>query len=221
MEPCTGDERCCGFHRRLRRRTSLLDMAAFGGLPAAARNGAGLKKAAVLPIKGRVAHSDMKLDDTQTARVREWIDQGLKVADIQTRLGDELGIRMTYMEARMLLDDLKLRPKDPKPVAPVPVGTAAGSSSAGSGVLAGVGAGEASATIGTSGRVTVTVDEIARPGALASGKVTFRDGKGAEWQLDQFGRLGVVPKTPGYQPSAADVSDFQMELEKLLARLGF
>ncbi|MBX3746016.1 MAG: hypothetical protein KF833_11990 [Verrucomicrobiae bacterium] len=176
----------------------------------------------------------MKLDDTQAARVREWIDQGLKVADIQTRLGDELGIRLTYMEARMLLDDLQLRPRDPKPVAPAPApavatgggtaggkaGGSTGTSAGGAGLLVGGGA-EGAATGGAPGRVTVTVDDLARPGALASGKVTFRDGKGAEWQLDQYGRLGVIPKTPGYQPSAADVGDFQVELEKVLARLGF
>jgi hypothetical protein len=59
----------------------------------------------------------MNLDESQTARVREWIGQGLKVADVQTRLADEFGVRLTYMEARLLLDDLKLRPKDaPRPV---------------------------------------------------------------------------------------------------------
>ena len=59
----------------------------------------------------------MNLDEAQTARVREWIEQGLKVSDIQTRLAQELGIHLTYMDARLLLDDLKLRPKDPPPSA--------------------------------------------------------------------------------------------------------
>jgi hypothetical protein len=161
----------------------------------------------------------MNLDEAQTARVRQWIDQGLKVAEIQTRLADELGIRLTYMDARLLLDDLRLRPKDaPPPVkssgtvltstAAPPVGKAVGASAPGEPAAAG-------------GKVAVTVDDIARPGALVSGKVTFRDGQGADWQLDQFGRLAVVPRKAGYKPTQSDVADFQSELDSILARLGY
>ena len=60
-----------------------------------------------------------------------------------------------------------------------------------------------------------------RPGALASGKVTFSDAKSADWYLDQTGRLGLVPKEQGYKPSQDDLMDFQMELQNELARLGF
>jgi len=61
----------------------------------------------------------MNLDDEQKRKVTEWIAQGLKLSEIQKRLGDELGLRLTYMEARLLVDDLKLMPKDterPKPM---------------------------------------------------------------------------------------------------------
>ncbi len=56
---------------------------------------------------------------------------------------------------------------------------------------------------------------------MISGKVTFSDGQLAEWYLDQTGRLGVVPKTAGYKPSAADVQDFQTALQQEVAKLGF
>jgi hypothetical protein len=114
------------------------------------------------------------------------------------------------MEVRFLVDDLKLTPKDPepaKPVAPVlpaaPVGPPPGPPPA-----AGL------------GRVSVSADAIARPGTLASGKVTFSDGEIGDWYLDQAGRLGVAPKNKAYRPSATEVQAFQAELESVLARLG-
>ena len=60
----------------------------------------------------------MNLDEAQRQKVAEWIAQGLKLADIQNRLISEFHVTMTYMEVRMLVDDLKLTPKDPEPVKP-------------------------------------------------------------------------------------------------------
>ena len=60
----------------------------------------------------------MNLDETQRKKVAEWIAAGMKLSDIQNRLASELGVGMTYMEVRLLVDDLKLTPKDierPKP----------------------------------------------------------------------------------------------------------
>ena len=65
------------------------------------------------------------------------------------------------------------------------------------------------------------MDQITRPGSLVSGKVTFSDGQVADWYLDQTGRLGVVPKQAGYKPSAADVQQFQIALEREVAKLGY
>src|SRR5215470_16124012 len=61
----------------------------------------------------------MNLDDAQRSKVGEWIAQGMKLSDIQARMASELGLKMTYMDVRLLVDDLKLTPKDvevPKPV---------------------------------------------------------------------------------------------------------
>src|SRR5947208_2764781 len=57
----------------------------------------------------------MNLDEAQRRQVGQWIEQGLKLSEIQDRLAAELGLRLTYMEVRLLVDDLKLTPKDVEP----------------------------------------------------------------------------------------------------------
>ena len=69
--------------------------------------------------------------------------------------------------------------------------------------------------------VSVTVDQVAKPGAMVSGKVTFSDGQLADWYLDQTGRLGVVAQQQGYKPSQADVQEFQLGLEREMQKMGF
>lgn len=158
----------------------------------------------------------MNLDDAQMKQVSAWIHAGLKLSEIQSRLAAELGVRLTYMEARLLVDDLKLVPKDAEPPAPTPTigkpppARAAGASPA---------AAPAGAAPGV-GSVTMSVDALARPGALVSGQVTFSDGQRAAWYLDELGRLGLAPQQNGYRPAAADVQQFQMALETELAKLG-
>src|SRR5258708_3819926 len=155
----------------------------------------------------------MNLDDTQRKKVAEWIAQGLKLSDIQNRLISELGVTMTYMDVRLLVDDLKLTPKDieaPKaPAASLPA-SAPGSPSTSS-----------PQPPAPSGAVSVRVDQIARPGALVSGKVTFSDGMNADWQLDQTGRLALAAQQPGYRPIPADLQQFQTALDTELGKMGF
>lgn len=161
----------------------------------------------------------MTLTEEQRKQVGVWISAGAKLSEIQSRLASEFGIKLTYMEARFLVDDLKLVPKDPEPpktpeppaarpleTKPVPAAEAAED--------------EIPAPAG-GGKVSVTVDQITRPGALISGKVTFSDGQLADWYLDQMGRLGLAPKQQGYQPAAADVQEFQLALQREVARLGY
>jgi len=160
----------------------------------------------------------MNLTEEQRQRVAAWIEKGAKLAEIQNRLASEFGITLTYMEARFLVDDLKLTPKDPEP----PKVVVPEAKPAGKPTPVGPNPAEVEpppAAIG--GKVSVGVDQIARPGAIVSGKVTFSDGQTAEWYLDQSGRLGVVPKQAGYKPSPADVQDFQVALQQEIARLGY
>src|SRR5580693_4524478 len=57
----------------------------------------------------------MNLTEQQRQSVSAWIEQGAKLGEIQTRLAAEFGIKLTYMDTRLLVDDLKLVPKDPEP----------------------------------------------------------------------------------------------------------
>ncbi len=154
----------------------------------------------------------MNLNDAQQKTVAEWVAGGMKLAEVQTRIGSEFGLQLTYMEVRFLVDDLKLRltdPELPKPVAP-PAAAAP------------VAASETPALpADAAGQVAVSVDKIARPGTMVSGSVTFSDGANADWYLDQTGRLGVVPKVQGYKPTQADVLQFQAALEREMSKMGF
>jgi hypothetical protein len=158
----------------------------------------------------------MNLDEGQKKTVAAWIAEGLKLADIQKRIETEFGLRLTYLEARLLMNELQLSPKDPEVKAP-PVtsktletkttGPAPPAADAGSGPAG--------------GRVSVSVDNVTRPGSLVSGKASFSDGQSAEWFLDQTGRLGFMPKQQGYRPSEADMEGFQAQLQTELQKLGY
>lgn len=158
----------------------------------------------------------MNLDDAQKKKVAEWIAQGLKLAEIQTRITAEFGVKLTYMDVRFLVDDLKLTPKDPeppKPAAPSPL-TASQPAPA-------VSPANTSAPAPVPGGVSLAVDKIAKPGTVVSGNVTFCDGNAADWYIDQTGRLGLAPKIEGYRPPQAEVQQFQAALEAELSKLGF
>jgi hypothetical protein len=165
----------------------------------------------------------MNLDESQRQKVAAWIADGLKLSEIQNRIASELGVRLTYMEVRFLVDDLKLTPKDPeppKPAAPPPASPLAPNAPATPPPAPPL-APLAGDIPHAAGGVSVTVDQLAKPGALVSGKVTFSDGQKADWYLDQAGRLGVVPAQQGYKPAAADVQEFQLALQDELAKMGF
>jgi hypothetical protein len=104
---------------------------------------------------------------------------------------------------------LKLRPKDPEKPKPDPLKPAAPAKE------------PAPPAQPAPGGVSVTVDQIARPGALASGSVTFSDSQKATWYLDEMGRLGLSPQQTGYKPSAADLQAFQRALQSEIQRLGY
>ena len=145
----------------------------------------------------------MTLTDEQKDAISKWIEAGASLSEIQKRLKEVFQISLTYLDARLLADDLKLKIKEAERPSerdslssPEPEKTA------------------------TAGSVSVTMDQITRPGSMVSGRVIFSDGQKAEWYLDQTGRLGLNPTTPGYRPSQQDVMDFQTELEKLARSRG-
>jgi len=163
----------------------------------------------------------MNLNESQQKTVTAWVAEGMKLSEIQNRLSSEFGLRLTYMEVRLLVDDLKLKLKDPEPPKASPPPILPPTAPIAPESVEPEPSPVAPDSAPSAGNVSVAVDQLARPGALVSGKVKFSDGKGADWYLDQTGRLGVIPQEQGYKPSAADVQQFQMALEREMTKMGF
>ena len=125
---------------------------------------------------------------------------GMSVSRMQDAYNKEYKTNLTYMDIRCLVADLDLdlnesatsqakEKEDSKEVE-----------------------GQKEAT-GNPGKVTVSLDKVARPGVLFSGNVTFSDNMKAAWQLDSLGRLGLVPTQKGYRPSKEDLQEFQSAIQ--------
>ncbi len=156
----------------------------------------------------------MTLTDEQKTAVAAWIEAGAGISDVQKRLLEDFQISLTYMDTRFLVDDLKLALKElEEPEPPVTKSPLSEEES--------LPVDEILPPAGGTGSVRVTIDQITRPSALISGQAVFSDGQSAEWYLDQMGRLGLNPTTPGYRPSEADVIAFQTELQRLASAQGF
>lgn len=148
-----------------------------------------------------------ELSEEQKASVGSWVAEGESLSSIQTRIQTEFGISMTYMDVRFLVDDLGAEFVEPEP------DDAEEAASVEEAILEPVDEG--------GGSVSVEVDKVMRPGALVSGTVKFSDGVSAQWQLDQMGRLGIVPPKEGYQPPESDLEEFQVQLQQQLQKQGF
>lgn len=151
------------------------------------------------------------LTPAQTAQVASWVAAGATLSQVQTRLAAELGVTMTFMDVRFLVDDLNLtliekeEPKKPEePVAADATAPAADPAAPAAG-----------------GAVTVEVDTIAQPHAMVSGNVTFSDGQKADWYIDHQGRPGLTARVPGYRPTQEDIVEFQTKLDGALRQAGF
>jgi hypothetical protein len=143
--------------------------------------------------------SASQLTPEQTAALHQWASEGATMSDLQRRLKEEYAIGITYMDTRMLVLDLGITLQETaKPTEPVPAAT----------------------PLVATGEVSVTMDHLALPGALVSGKVTFSDGETGVWMLDQTGRPGLDPDTAGYRPTQEDIVEFQHQLRALIQKSG-
>ncbi len=156
-----------------------------------------------------------KLTEEQVATIRGWAAEGDQLADIQKRMESEMDIRLTYMDTRFLILDLgiELKKEDeeveeqPEPAedeAEKPLEELTEDDM------------EILPPADQGGNVRVTVDEIARPGMMVTGKVTFSDGQSGMWYVDEMGRLGIDPDQPGYRPTESDITLFQKELQTVM-----
>ncbi len=140
-----------------------------------------------------------QLSADQITAIQSWADEGAQLPDIQLRMKEDFGLTLTYMDTRFLVLDLGIEiivEKKEEPAAeikhtPIPTGS-----------------------------VSVTMDAIAMPGAIVSGKVVFSDGESGIWMLDETGRPGLDPDTPGYAPSREDIVEFQKQLRALIESTG-
>ncbi len=157
----------------------------------------------------------MSLTPDQLNAVREWIEKGQSLSAVQKLLDTEYGIKMTYMDVRFLVEDLDLTLRDnTSSEQSIPSEDLPTSSTSDNLTLE-------PDEISQPGSVTVGVDAINRPGSIISGSVTFSDGQTAQWQLDQMGRIGLVPASEGYHPPQKDLAEFQDALENELRKKGF
>ena len=161
--------------------------------------------------------------------------EGNNLSKIQDMLAEQ-GVKMTFMELRLIASEIETSfwqkaepapesaPEEKAPAAPadaaqaeedggfpgedeagqVPPSEPAQEASAGD-------AGEAAPR----GRTSVTVDQLQRPGFLATGTVTFGSGASGNWCLDQMGRV-MFEKLNG-KPDRIDIQEFQMELQRVFA----
>ena len=85
----------------------------------------------------------MQITPQQEALVRAWAAEGATLSDIQTRLADECGVRLSYLDTRFLLLDLKVDLVEKTKKEPPPRNLESGAPAAGFGSPDG-GAGERS-----------------------------------------------------------------------------
>ena len=166
------------------------------------------------------------LSEEQKSAVAEWFAAGAGVAEIQKRISSEFGIDLTYLDVRLLVADL------PQPVEPDPAPQEE--------VLGNPVNPETSDELGDSAasetleppvspenpaeqppaELSVSVDPLAPPGAIACGSVVFSDGMAGKWVLDQMGRLGLSGLPEGYRPPPEDGAQFQAKLVAALRAKG-
>jgi len=148
----------------------------------------------------------MNLSEEQVTTLKQKAAEGGQLNDLQKMIQNDFGKNITYMETRFLISDLGIEilteetPTDTKtdeniasPASEPPLPAE-----------------------GDSIGVTVSVDEIARPGAVVNGQVTWSDGQTASWIIDQAGGLAMDSSDPTYQPSQNDIEEFQLKLRQIL-----
>jgi len=175
----------------------------------------------------------MNLSDQQKQTIRDWVAAGASLSDVQRKLKAELGISMMYIDVRLLVLDLgaavqdkpeavskKQPPRQPQPRDEADISSSNLDEEMDTEGLA-QDEGMPEGQEGTGGTVSMTMDTLVIPGAMVSGTVTFSDETTARWFIDQQGRFGVDPDTPGYRPSPEDMQAFQMQLRSELQRKGY
>lgn len=164
--------------------------------------------------------SAKELSDEQKSAMQQWAADGAQLPEFQQRLKGQFGLNVTYMDTRFLVLDLGIELQSE--VAPEPEVDVEAEAEASSEGTAPDSPSEESPSpmdadqAAPTGGLQVAADEIPRPGSLVSGTVTFSDGEKAVWMIDEMGRPALDPDTPDYQPTEADLLEFEKYLRALL-----
>ena len=145
------------------------------------------------------------------------IAEGVNLSDVQKLVNQEFGLKLTYMDVRILaseLDNIDWDANDPKAQELAKEKARAEAEKkrqAEEGIEP-----EVEATPGD-GRTVVEVSKLVRPGTALSGTVKFASGSTADWYVDSYGRLGIE-NLQGDKPTESDIMAFQDELKKALGQ---
>ncbi len=158
--------------------------------------------------------------------IAQKVPEGLSLSKIQDLLKEQ-GVHITFMELRLLASEIeekvwKQTEKEEAPAEPAPQDLAAPAADNAEDDLPdepvpppAPAEPPQNAPGAPRGKTVVELSKIARPGAAASGSVTFGSGVTAEWLIDQFGRLSL--DNPSGKPDQQDIKEFQIELQKLFS----
>ena len=160
--------------------------------------------------------------------------EGNSLSKIQDMLAEQ-GVKLTFMELRLIASEIETTfwkqaepepepaPEAEKQAAAAPAGDAddfpedapAGDLPPEESASAPAADAPADGEAVPRGATTVTLDQVQRPGFMATGTVSFGSGAKGLWGLDQMGRLRVEP-TEG-NPDQVDIQEFKLELQRMFA----
>jgi len=153
--------------------------------------------------------SAKSLSEDQVSQIHAWAEEGDDLAALQKKINEELEVKVTYMETRFLVDDLKVEIKSPEPEPEPDSEETVEDELAGTLPLQ-----------GDPNAVTVSIAKVQRPGTMISGTAMFGGVETVEWWMDNMGQLGMSPSNPEFKPTQQQQQAFQMELQAAASREG-
>jgi len=158
--------------------------------------------------------------------IMEKLNEGMSLSDVQKLLESEYGLRMTYLDLRLLAADLQVnwekqdKPKaaekpapEPTPVAEVPQEENASAEDASAEDAVGDDE-DKDESDAASGETKVELDESPIQGTMASGTVRFASGASGKWAVMRGGRFAFDPDEGSAEPTEDDFAQFQVELRR-------
>ena len=135
--------------------------------------------------------------------IKQIVANGLKqektLNEIHKELQGEHGVKMTFMDLRLLSADIEIDWDSLEPQLEEQEEVE-----------------EAKPVLEPQENTTVEISKITRPGAAVNGSVHFASGFKGEWYLDNQGRLGLDMEDPEANPPEEEMMDFQNQLRSML-----